>query len=703
MAQLLRVIGAAGVALLAAACGDHRTTSNTARNAPAAAEQAAKPFSLLPRALLFGDPRRARGRLSPDGTTLAWVEPANGVLNIWTAPVDSMKDAQAITNERDVGVYDFDWLRNNTHIAYSRGRGGSEPSRVYAVSVITGEVRDLAPPGPQFSRLAATSWDYPDEVIVAANNDRDPNYVDLYRVNVVTGDRRRIFENTERLRFTRLYLDRSLNLTSASRERPDGSREIYYACGGARFPCRPGEDGWRHFADVSPEDAPDTRVFGYDGTNSALYTIDSRGRDAAALVRVDLQTFQRTVIAAVPGADITDVLLHPTTYEADAVLVDGLTPEWRPLTERAENAFRILSQKLRDRYTVLSRTVDDRLWVVLESGPTNPGSYHLFNRETEELKHLLDVRPGLPESRLAPMTPVIIKARDGLGLVSYLTLPPGADANGDGQPETPSPLVIIPEVGPIGRTSMGFDRTHQWLADRGYAALSVNVRGATGLGRAYRDAGDGEIGAGVQNDLRDAVAWAVAHGVADPKRVAVFGFLFGGHAALTEAAAPDTPFRCAASYNAPVDLVSVVEHTPPYFADYTTFLHQRLGDASDPATLARLSARSPINFATKIHLPTLISHGALDPSAQFGLAEKTAELARSAGAPATFVGLPDDPGDLLRSPQDARAFYATLEAFFANCLGGALEPIADDVRGGRLVTPVGAENIPQLAAALRKP
>jgi dipeptidyl aminopeptidase/acylaminoacyl peptidase len=691
MTARTRLMCAALLAAMLAACGGERERTD-AGDAPAAETGR---YTLIPRALLFGDPQRARGRLSPDGATLAWVEPADGVLNIFTAPVDAPEQVRRVTQVRDVGVYEFDWLQNNTHIVYALGRGGSEPQRVHSVDVITGVDRDLAPAGPGIrSWLAATSWDYPDEVVVAAN-DRDPDYVDLHRVDVVTGASRKIFENDvagdgERFSFSRLYLDRTLNLVSASRDLPDGGRRLYSV----------DEDGWRVLGDVGPEDSLTTSFLGYDGTNSASYVIDSRGRDYAALARFDLVTEETRVLAAVAGVDVSDVLLHPTTFEADAALIDGLSVEWLPLTSRAATAFRALDDRLRDPYTVLSRTVDDRLWVVLERGPTNPGVYHLYNRETGRIDRLIDVRPNLAAQRLSPMTPVIIKARDGLELVSYLTLPPGADGDGDGKPETASPLVIVPDLGPQRRAGFGYEPVHQWLADRGYAALSVNVRGAPGFGKAFLAAGDGEIGAGVQNDLRDAAAWAIGRGVADPERMAVFGFWLNGHAALLEAARDDTPFACAAAYNAPVDLVGFVDDVPPYFGEFNAFLRQRLGDPEDPATRARLAELSPLSFAGHLVRSTLIGHGGLDGGAQSALARDMAERARAAGAPLTYVGLAEDAGNL-QSPRDRMAFYAVLEAFLAQCLGGKLEPIAADLAATRLDEPIGEELIPALAEALQ--
>jgi dipeptidyl aminopeptidase/acylaminoacyl peptidase len=152
-----------------------------------------------------------------------------------------------------------------------------------------------------------------------------------------------------------------------------------------------------------------------------------------------------------------------------------------------------------------------------------------------------------------------------------------------------------------------------------------------------------------------------------------------------------------------VDLVGLVERTPPYLAEFSSFLRFRLGDPSDPETRERLSERSPINFAASIHLPTLIGHGALDGGQQFGLARQAAERAHDAGAPATFVALSEDGGTLARSPVDRQAYFAALEAFLAECLGGRLEPIEADVRAGHLTAPIGVEHIPALAAALEQP
>src|SRR5262249_946930 len=141
-------------------------------------------------------------------------------------------------------------------------------------------------------------------------------------------------------------------------------------------------------------------------------------------------------------------------------------------------------------------------------------------------------RPNLEHAPLQAMTPVEIEARDGLTLVSYLTLPPGSDSNNDGRPEQPVPLIVMVHDGPWARVSFGFDAMHQWLANRGYAVLSVNFRGSSGFGKAFLNAGNREWGGKIQDDLTDAVQWAIQSGVAQADRIGILGDGFGGFAVL---------------------------------------------------------------------------------------------------------------------------------------------------------------------------
>lgn len=685
-----RLIILAGLAALVAACGDGRREAESADRAQDAGAKTRhwRAAYLTPRAELLGDPRRIRGRLSPDGATLTWMEPVDGAMTLWSAPLDDLDKAAPITATPPANLVTYEWLLDNSHILYIAGRGGVEPLRAYSLDVVTGESVALFSGGDDVhSGIVGASWDFPDEVIVAAN-EREPSVFDLYRVNVATGERRLIFQND--VGFTSFLLDHQLNLALAVSETGDG---------GKTWSTPDGAGGWRVLADISADDALTSRALTFDGTNRGLYAFDSRGRDAAALVRLDVDTGETRLLAALDGADTSGALFHPTTYEVDAVLMDRLEHDWAPLTTRAASAYRVFDAAIGPGAEVLSRTVDDRLWVVYQDSPVHPGAYYLYDRANDEVEPLFDVRPNLADRRLAPMTPVVVKARDGLDLVSYLTLPPGADGDGDGRPERSSPLVIIPQADPFKRTTLRYNSLHQWLADRGYATLTVNVRGATGFGKAFANAGDGEIGGRVQDDLEDAADWAIAKNVTEPGRIATFGFWLGGHASLMAATRPEGRFACASSYDAPTDLVALIEDAPPHWTPYMSFLRRRIGDPSDPAVRTRIAARSPLNIADRFAIPVFLAHGALDGASQTGFAEETARRIEAAGGTATFMSLADDAGSLENTPERL-AFYAALEAFFADCLGGRLEPIETDLVGDDIAFPVGVDNVPAIAAAL---
>ncbi len=209
--------------------------------------------------------------------------------------------------------------------------------------------------------------------------------------------------------------------------------------------------------------------------------------------------------------------------------------EHKPLGPRYAPDLEFLAKNFGSEWSVGSRTEDDKLWTVSVSSPTRPATSYLYNREAKTLTKLFDARPKLADAPLADMHPVIIKARDGLDLVSFLTVPKGSDAERAGRPDQPLPMVLFVHGGPWSRDHLGYNAMHQWLANRGYAVLSVNFRSSTGFGKAFVNAGDKEWGRKMDDDLLDAVAWAIREKIADPSRIGIMGGSYGGYATLAGA------------------------------------------------------------------------------------------------------------------------------------------------------------------------
>ena len=275
----------------------------------------------------------------------------------------------------------------------------------------------------------------------------------------------------------------------------------------------------------------DTNPVGFTADGKTQYWIDTRGRDTAALIAKDMKSGKQTVIGQDVRADVEDALANPATGKIDAYAVNYLKTEWIPLDPAIKPDLPSSRPHLKGEVAVTSRTDADTLDGAVDP-VSGPATTYLYDRKAKALTKLFVGRPELESATLAGMHPVEIKTRDGLTEVSYLTLPPGSDADGDGVPDHPVPMVLLVHGGPWGRDAYGYNGLHQWLANRGYAVLSANYRASTGFGKKYVAAGNLQWGLKMHDDLIDAVDWAVKTGVTSRDKVAIMGGSYGGYATL---------------------------------------------------------------------------------------------------------------------------------------------------------------------------
>ncbi|MEZ5957257.1 MAG: prolyl oligopeptidase family serine peptidase [Hyphomonadaceae bacterium] len=497
---------------------------------------------MITRATLFGEPVRHGGQLSPRGDRVAFLAPRDGVTNLWVLPVDAMDEARPVTDERTRGLTNFRWAADGSTLLYLRDAEGDENARLYAVDIAGGAPRALTPAGARAEILGVSAAD-PGAVVVALS-DRDRAWPDVVRIELANGARQTLLRNGGPRGYASFLLNRDNVVSIAMRTRADGGAEVvtFEASG------RP-----RTLFEVPFEDAMSTRLVALeaDGANflmldSSLGRPDTPARDRTALVRVDVATGEKSVLGEGERSDVVDVWLDPATGAAEAFATEYLRREWRALTADSQADIDFLDRSLTGDFSVASRNADDTRWIVVEEGPTTPRRSYLFDRAGpagRRLTSLFSHRPELQQAPLQPMTPVEITARDGMTLVSYLTLPGGTDANGDARPEAPLPLVLLPHDGPWSRDSYGFDAAHQWLANRGYAVLSVNFRGSSGFGKTFLNAGNGEWGGKIQQDLADAAEWAVSQRIAEQGRIAIVGSGFGGYSVLAGLAFTPDQYR----------------------------------------------------------------------------------------------------------------------------------------------------------------
>jgi dipeptidyl aminopeptidase/acylaminoacyl peptidase len=435
----------------------------------------------------------------------------------------------------------------------------------------------------------------------------------------------------------------------------------------------------------------------FNRSNERVLLLTSMGRETAAYYWHDWRTGQETLIAEHPKADCSHVVQHPTTYEVDAVAATAVRQEWIHIAPSIAADFALLRTRLAGfefSIGIGSQTDDNRRWIVAAHKAEQPATYYLLDRDEQSLTELFRARPALAPYRLAPMHSIQTKSRDGLDLVSYLTLP--ADVMAD-RPPKPLPMVLVVHGGPWARDIYGYRGDHQWLADRGYAVLSVNYRGSTGFGKAFVAAGEKQHAARMHDDLIDMVEWAVGEGIAQRDKVAIFGVSYGGLAAFIGATFTPEVFCCSVPIVGITNLQTLLESMPPYWAGFAEFMYRSYGDPRTPEGRALLAERSPIYKVDRIQKPMLIFHGANDVRCKIAESDTIVEAMRAKKIPVTYVVYPDE-GHGFQKPPNRLSFIAIAEAFLARHLGGACEPVGRDFERSSHEVRAGAEILSEIGA-----
>ena len=610
---------------------------------------------LVPRHLLFGNPDKTMGTVSPDGSRIAFLAPVDGVLNVWVGDA-SGANAAPVTDDRDRGIRSYFWAHDSRHLLYVQDQGGDENWRLYSVNLPTGTVTDLTPFDGVRAQPIALSQRRPTEMLVGLNRD-DPAYHDVYHVDLESGrlDLVRSNPGFAGPSENAWIADEDLEIRAAVRPTSDGS--------GYEL-CVPEGEDWRVIQTFDYEDALTSSTLAVSGDGTRLYMLSSKGVNAGRLVRLDLATGAEEVIAEDPNYDVGDVVLHPKTRHPQIVGFVRDRLEHVVLDPDVAEDFAAVQAIGPGEVHIQSADDEDRRWVVSLVIDDGPARTYLFDRGDKSATLLFEDRPDLINYELAAMEPFSFQARDGLTIHGYLSFPPGVERDN-------LPTVLNVHGGPWLRDVWGFDPEPQWLANRGYLCVQVNFRGSTGYGKDFTNAGDREWGAKMHDDLIDAVDWVVGEGYANRDKVCIYGGSYGGYAALVGATFTPAVFSCAIDIVGPSNLKTLLESVPPYWVAMLEQFKRRVGN---PATEEEfLWSRSPLSRAGDIQVPLLIAQGANDPRVKQAESEQIVAVLKEKGIDHTYMLFPDE-GHGFAKPENRLKFYAAAEAFLAEHLGGRAEP-----------------------------
>jgi dipeptidyl aminopeptidase/acylaminoacyl peptidase len=637
-------------------------------------------------------------RVSPDGTHLLFVAPLAGVPNIWVTPIERPKSARPITRERRRGpIGPPQWANDSRHILFTKDRDGDGDYKVYSIDIASGRSIDLASARGKESSFIL----YDDGISLPArsaeqvgfallmSDSRKPGTFDLYRVDVATAKRSLVARNDEG--FSAFFLDSEGRVRAAERIKSDNHTILYARAG----------DRWKEIRSWGEEDGAGsglTSVLGVEGGNKSLLMLSSVGRDFPALERIDLSSGEHSTIVSDPKASIADVWVEPRSGQLQAYSREYLKREEVALEASVRSDIALLSRALDDGFQVTSRSRDDRFWTIESRDPANGGADYLYDRKQRKLTRLFSAWPSLENEPLRPLLPLELRARDGLILTAYLTLPAGVTLDSNGHSNKAVPLVLNVHGGPSDRDSYMFRVDHQWLANRGYAVLSVNFRGSHQLGKRLHNASAGELGMKMQDDLVDAVSWAVANGIALKDRIAIYGLSYGGYAVLRALTATPDLFACGVDNFGPSDIELVLKDAAQKGDTLTLGTFETLAGATLATAkgVDHIRDISPVNHADRLTKPILIVQGGNDPAVRREHSDRMVEALTSLGKPVTYIFYPDEGHGILRSA-NALSVQAITEAFLARCLGGRLEPLhASDFEGSSVEVRAGAAQWPEL-------
>ncbi|MFY9590349.1 S9 family peptidase [Rickettsia endosymbiont of Halotydeus destructor] len=625
---------------------------------------------IIPREVLFGNPDKARVSMTHDGKYILYVAPKDGVLNIWMAPADDISKAEAITHDKGRGIRSYAKAYNNKNILYTQDFNGDENDRIYSYNIETKETKLLTPERGVKAGIAGVSYKKPNEILIYLN-ERNPEYFDIYKLNLDTLEKELIYKND---RFTDYVADENLNLRFGSLLDKDGAVEYYEL-----------KDGEPElFTKISMEDSFNTSILGFDASGEILYMLEGRNRNTSALKAITLATGSEEILAEDAKADIGLFAVHPTKQTPQAVSIDYDRTSCKILDKDIEEDIKYLQALDRGDLIINSRTLDDKTWIIAFNSDNAPVKFYKYDRANQKAEFLFTNRKELEQYNLAKMIPVIIKSRDGLDLVSYITFPNDVKLDSNNIPDKKVPLIINVHGGPWARDSWGYDPEHQWLANRGYAVLSINYRGSTGFGKDFLNAGNLEYAGKMHDDLIVGVNWAIKNNIVDSDKVAIMGGSYGGYATLVGLTMTPDVFACGVDVVGMSNLLTHVQSKAPYITPILSIYKTRIGPWDTEEEREFLRQRSPINFVDNIKKPLFIAQGAHDVRVAQAESEQIVNAMKAKHIPVVYA-LYKDEGHGFGKPGNRISYYALAEQFLAKILKGRTEHIGDDLKEANLV------------------
>jgi dipeptidyl aminopeptidase/acylaminoacyl peptidase len=597
----------------------------------------------------FKNPEKLYYKLSPNGEYVSYMAPYKNRMNIFVQPMNGKSDARRLTSLEDRDIAGYFWANDN-RIAYLKDNSGDENYHLFAVNIDGSNDKELTP----FDKVRVSIIDdlpEQEEYMIIGLNKRNPQVNDPYRLNINSGELELLFENPGNITSWKTDLNGKLLLATTS----DGvNSTLLYR-----------ENEKAAFAEVittSFKQGLSPQFFDPKQPH-VIYAASNIGRDKMAAVRYDLKAKKELeVIYENPVVDISGIGFSKKKQVPTMVFYEEAKSGQYFLDKETENLYADLKGKLGKglEIGIASRNKnEDKFLVVTYDDKTN-GAYFFYDKQTKKLTKIAEISPWINRNLMADMKPISYTSRDGLTIHGYLTLPKGKTAKN-------LPIVVNPHGGPWARDSWGFNPEVQFLASRGYAVLQMNFRASTGYGRSFMEKGFKQWGQTMQDDITDGVQWLIKEGIADPKRVAIYGASYGGYATLSGITKTPDLYAAAIDYVGVSNLFTFMKTIPPYWAPYLKMMQEMTGNPEDAKDSVMMHNNSPVFHVDKIKTPLFIAQGAQDPRVNKAESDQMVAALKARGIDVQYL-VKENEGHGFHNEENKFEFYKAMETFLAEHL-----------------------------------
>ncbi|MGV8016718.1 MAG: S9 family peptidase [Ignavibacteria bacterium] len=587
----------------------------------------------------FKNPEKTGFQVSPDGKYISYLSPWEDRLNVFVQKLGD-KEAIRVTSAKERDVAGYFW-KGNDRIVFLQDSGGDENYKLYSVDRNGNSTKLFTPPDKVRAGIVDDLEDIDDEMLISLNQ-RDPKAFDVYRLNLATGEMKIVAENPGNIMSWITDHDGKLRAAVAS----DGVNNVLLY--------RDNEsEQFREVLNTNFRNDVTPLFFTFD--NKFIYALSNLNRDKSAVVKFDIANGQEIeVLYENPDVDVSGLSYSKKRKVLTSISYVKDKRELKFLDDKAENRYTTLKNKLGTYEVVITgMNKNEDKFLVRTYSDRSLGAYYFYDEAKGDFYKITDVSPWINEDEMCDMKPVQYTSRDGLTINGYLTLPRDVEAKN-------LPVVINPHGGPWHRDSWGYNPEIQFLANRGYAVLQMNFRGSTGYGKKFWEASFKQWGLKMQDDISDGVKWLINTGIADPKRVAIYGGSYGGYATLAGVTFTPDLYACAVDYVGVSNMFTFLKTIPPYWEPFRKMMYEMVGDPEKDSALFKQV--SPVFHTDKIKAPLFVAQGKNDPRVNVNESDQMVEAMRNRGLEVEYM-VKDNEGHGFRNQENRFDFYEAMEKF----------------------------------------